>query len=300
MSIKRPYHQVFNVKIYFLGVLVMSDLKANLEALDNEFLIKLKERLIDDMSYFKNRNVIYLDYPVYQNIGDHLIYWGALAALKENGNKVLAQYSIYSFRSQKVRTLIQKYDALIVCQGGGNFGDLYPDHQNFRLKVVKDFPNVDIVVLPQSIHYRSKQNQDSELKCFTKKNVTIHVRDNESKNMLDRYNINVVQSPDLESCDKKTDGFDWEDVISGLDSFVFQKIKKFESIYWTHKISLPLYRWYSKRLISNAIRVFENYDVIDTDRLHGLILGVLMSRFVLDKDNSYGKLSRYKTCWFVK
>jgi exopolysaccharide biosynthesis predicted pyruvyltransferase EpsI len=82
MSIKRPYHQVFNVKIYFLGVLVMSDLKANLEALDNEFLIKLKERLIDDMSYFKNRNVIYLDYPVYQNIGDHLIYWGALAALK--------------------------------------------------------------------------------------------------------------------------------------------------------------------------------------------------------------------------
>jgi pyruvyl transferase EpsO len=148
--------------------------------------------------------------------------------------------------------------------------------------------------------------------------------------MLDRYNINVVQSPDcahallpdffnelkpasqskdkilkfrrrdIESCDKKTDGFDWEDVISGLDSFVFQKIKKFESIYWTHKISLPLYRWYSKRLISNAIRVFENYDVIDTDRLHGLILGVLMSRFVLDKDNSYGKLSRYKTCWFVK
>jgi hypothetical protein len=36
----------------------MSDLKANLEALDDEFLIKLKERLIDDMTYLKNRNVI--------------------------------------------------------------------------------------------------------------------------------------------------------------------------------------------------------------------------------------------------
>ncbi|UIF89512.1 polysaccharide pyruvyl transferase family protein (plasmid) [Cupriavidus necator] len=41
----------------------------------------------------------------------------------------------------------------IVFHGGGNLGDLYPLHDNFRKLVIKRYPNNKIVILPQTIHF---------------------------------------------------------------------------------------------------------------------------------------------------
>jgi exopolysaccharide biosynthesis predicted pyruvyltransferase EpsI len=39
----------------------------------------------------------------------------------------------------------------ILMQGGGNFGDRYPQHHEFRLRVLQDFPNNKVVLFPQQV-----------------------------------------------------------------------------------------------------------------------------------------------------
>jgi pyruvyl transferase EpsO len=54
------------------------------------------------------------------------------------------------------------------------------------------------------------------------------------------------------------------------------------------------------RLIRRAIDRFQRYERIDTDRLHGLILGALMSKKVRYGEGSYGKLHRYAELWLAE
>ena len=43
---------------------------------------------------------------------------------------------------------------------------------------------------------------------------------------------------------------------------------------------------------------FCEYDTVFTDRLHGMIFAALLNRKFEILDNSYGKPSNYKECWF--
>jgi pyruvyl transferase EpsO len=51
------------------------------------------------------------------------------------------------------------------------------------------------------------------------------------------------------------------------------------------------------RAIRDGIRLFSRYHGIYTNRLHGMILGLLLEREVCAFDNSYGKLSSYRDTW---
>ena len=45
----------------------------------------------------------------------------------------------------------------IFIHGGGNFGDLWAAHQEFRERVLERFPDRQIIQFPQSIHYNSQE-----------------------------------------------------------------------------------------------------------------------------------------------
>ena len=46
-------------------------------------------------------------------------------------------------------------DGVILMPGGGNFGDLYTLYNEFRLKVIEDFPDNRIVMPPQQAAFLS-------------------------------------------------------------------------------------------------------------------------------------------------
>ena len=58
-----------------------------------------------------------------------------------------------------------------------------------------------------------------------------------------------------------------------------------------------LWYWHRDNLIADGIRLFSRYEMVLTNRLHAVILGLLLGRSVIAFDNSYGKLSTYYQSW---
>jgi exopolysaccharide biosynthesis predicted pyruvyltransferase EpsI len=104
-------------------------------------------------------NFALLDFPQFANVGDSAIWLGALRYFCQVHSReptyVCSQDSIdYGALERAVP------EGALFIQGGGNFGDLYPRHQDFRESIVQRFPNHTIVQLPQSIHFESSRNLD--------------------------------------------------------------------------------------------------------------------------------------------
>src|SRR3546814_11822273 len=77
-----------------------------------------------------DRPVLYLDYPVHLNIGDLLINLGTEAWFGSAGYEIACRASVFDFGRRDAGRISP--DSSIVLHGGGNFGDLYPIHQEFR------------------------------------------------------------------------------------------------------------------------------------------------------------------------
>ncbi|WP_417698678.1 polysaccharide pyruvyl transferase family protein [Psychromonas sp.] len=87
-------------------------------------------KLIGDAS------VAYVDIPFHFNVGDLLIYKGTEQFFKEYNIKV--NYRCFSLNCSLKS--IESCD-VIVMHGGGNFGDIYSEHQSLREKLISKFPN---------------------------------------------------------------------------------------------------------------------------------------------------------------
>lgn len=130
-----------------------------------------------------DRDYVYLDIAEYYNVGDNLIAIGAFELFRTVPFNCRYKTTIQNCNFEKIDD-----DVIILCQGGGNFGDIYRGCTRFRNIVVERFPNHKIIFLPQSIHYQDKAliGQDAEL--YAKhKNLTIIVRDEISYDILNQY-----------------------------------------------------------------------------------------------------------------
>jgi len=102
-----------------------------------------------------DRPVALLDSPLTPNVGDSMIWLGALSYLASRGIRPCYTCDLRTFSPGTLRRRIG--GGTILLSGGGNFGDLYPPHQEFREAVVARFPGNRIVQLPQSIFFQSPE-----------------------------------------------------------------------------------------------------------------------------------------------
>ena len=93
-----------------------------------------------------------LDFPDHSNIGDSAIWVGEYQALRRITGRE-ASYVSSCNHDPMARRSWRDTPGQIFLHGGGNFGDLYPLHQNYRLAVLKALPGRRIVQLAQSIHF---------------------------------------------------------------------------------------------------------------------------------------------------
>ncbi len=98
--------------------------------------------------------IAYLDYPVHGNFGDLLIFLGTLEFLGDHGCRIESCHSLHWLPKRLPP------NAVVLMQGGGNFGDLYPHHQSYRNAAIARFGNHRIIILPQTIHFQ----HDSEIR----------------------------------------------------------------------------------------------------------------------------------------
>jgi exopolysaccharide biosynthesis predicted pyruvyltransferase EpsI len=126
------------------------------------------------------------DYAIYDlqyhfNVGDHLIYEGMLSFLKMTNKKCIDKASRFSFKSPKLNKEI-----VIIFHGGGNLGDLYPEHMTFLKLLVDTYPQNKIIVFPQTIYYQNNENLTADFKILNKhSNLTICARDELTFNILE-------------------------------------------------------------------------------------------------------------------
>ncbi len=127
-----------------------------------------------------NNDYVLLDLPYYENPGDTLIWEGTLNFLGELPWKMRYATGKDNYRKPHVGK-----GTVVLLQGGGNWGDLWPEHQRFRERVIREFPDNPVVVLPQSVHYDDTENLRRDA-AFLKDypNVVICLRDKHSFEIL--------------------------------------------------------------------------------------------------------------------
>lgn len=113
----------------------------------NDLKTKIHEALIPLVDH----DYVLWDCPYYSNIGDTLIWEGERAFLKK------LPYKCLDYASNVTCTFPElSPDVIILLQGGGNFGDLWRVHQEFRLEIIKRYPGHRIIMFPQSVYYRDE------------------------------------------------------------------------------------------------------------------------------------------------
>lgn len=293
----------------------------------------LAERNKDFLSHhLRRKKIAFLDLPIYLNIGDLLIERGSEDLFAELDCEVVFRGSFLDFSSLERQNFTD--DVVIILQGGGNFGDLYPRHNDYRKKVFERFSKNRIIMLPQSVHYNDGLEMEKDAELFSKHDNFLFIcRDKYSYEAMSKYfpleNLGLL--PDMAYCidsrvlssnhrgsgscgvlnfrrrdeerlvDELAVGFDWEDLLSPMDRYLFRRIKKKIA---KSKVRLRvvdpyvLWGWYRDYLIKKAVRLFLMYSSVDADRLHAYILAQLMSINTVVHDNSYGKIRRYRETWF--
>jgi pyruvyl transferase EpsO len=105
-----------------------------------------------------------------------------------------------------------------------------------------------------------------------------------------------------DASDRLKASFDWDDLLVPWVNRLYrigEKIDRRDGRSWSNN-RLPAHAvWYfiSKILIRRAVGLFSNYETIVTNRLHGMILAILLKRKAIVLDNSYGKIASYVDLW---
>lgn len=298
-------------------------------------MIGLRDKVGDIAELIPRRNpVVFLDYPVYLNVGDLLIEKGTEAFFRTFDYHLAMVRSAYDCGVEQFAAVAP--EATIVLQGGGNFGDLYDLHQQFRERVVAQCRRNRIVLLPQTIHFESPDKVADCAKVFAAHpDLHICLRDQTSYAFFRRHFSNPVylfpdmahflwdeMAPHREAsgerdtllfmrADKEEFPFDyepaygqipidWLDIINPLDRLAFGLLhrlhRRHRDLLPRHEIH-PFWRIYREHLVRKAIRTLAPHSMVVTNRLHMALLGLLTGRTVGIADNSYGKLSAYHACW---
>lgn len=137
---------------------------------------------------------VYLDLPYHENLGDTLIWEGTLNFLKEIPHRCIYSTGKDNYVAPKLAP-----GNVILLHGGGNFGDLWPEHHEFRKRVISEYPRNKVIILPQSVHYDDESKLDADAAFFGKyPDVVICVRDKESERMLKaRFRNEILLIPDM-------------------------------------------------------------------------------------------------------
>lgn len=164
---------------------------------DARVMNSLKDKLREILGYFDTtKPVVFFDYPLHLNVGDLLIQRGTEQFFAENKIHIWKRYSIYDMPSS-IRGLDD--DVVIVCNGGGSFGDLYPLFHESREKVIRNYPHNPIVILPQTVHFVSPDRLHQSMEIFrSHRNCHIFARDARSLEILQRAGIQRTSAmPDM-------------------------------------------------------------------------------------------------------
>ena len=172
-------------------------------AQQSELITGLQDRTHDCLKEFirPDEPIAILDFPDIRNCGDSAIWLGEMAYLKQRYAKRPSYVcTTDDFSPDELKSSAP--NGPIFIHGGGNFGDIWVFHQDFRERVMELFPDRQIVQFPQSIHYKSAERLEQSKRAIGKhKNFVLLVRDEESFQFAkENFDCQVYLCPDMAFC----------------------------------------------------------------------------------------------------
>jgi pyruvyl transferase EpsO len=276
---------------------------------------------------------VFLDYPAHSNLGDHLIRLATEKWLRDEEIEVAGLWNLQNFRHPPLPE-----GTTLLLQGGGNFGDLYPQ-QPFREGVVRRYPHNRIVFLPQAVHYRDPDRAAAATAVLSAHpRLTILLRDRRSLEAARRHfpDCDLRLAPDMASWlhpwDVNPAGRGGGTATAGT-LYLLRRDLELRSGQETPDCGpgwrgdwrdLLGHRYWRLRLLKAAGYVlpagamaaasrreaelavarcadrFRQHDLVVSSRLHGFLLACLLEIPGVLLDNSYGKNHAYFQTWFPR
>ena len=272
------------------------------------------------------------DFPAYRNVGDSAIWLGQLAFFDRYVGRPAS--FVCGCKDDPKEILDHVPDGPVFIQGGGNFGDIWVNHQKFRIRAWETLKGRPVIQLPQSIHFKDQKAADATARAIAAHGqVTLIVRDHVSYEFAQKtFDCDVRLSPDAavnlhrlpapdptvpvisclrddrESVWQQARGYlesqgevtDWQELnVWTLSDRV--RIKLWGGSTLTRNAALrhreAMYRRQAHMRVTEGIRMMSPGKLIVTDRLHVHLISALIRRPHLVLDNSYGKIARHMEAW---
>lgn len=274
--------------------------------------------------------VALLDFPAYSNPGDSAIWLGERAVLDELGARVVLTADRRTYSRDELARRLER--GIILLSGGGNLGDLWPRHQEFREQVIRECSGHRIIQLPQSVHFDDPRALDRARRVFdAHPSLLLLVRDEHSQTtatgafactvllcpdmafMLGPLDSPVSPSRDLlwllrrdhEASPGRSavaNAVDWTDEPRRPGLWLGDRVRRLRRRGpRLARAVRPVSAWMDERAarqrLRRALRTLGRARAVITDRLHGHILALLLGvPHVLLRD-AHGKLDSFYRTW---
>jgi pyruvyl transferase EpsO len=265
-----------------------------------------------------------LDFPDYRNVGDSAIWLGEMAYLRDHHGKPPAYVSrIDDFSVRELDRVMP--EGPIFLQGGGNFGDLWIAHQDFRERVLEQCPNRQVIQFPQSIHYKSPARAEVTARIIGRhRHFVLLVRDEASQHFAEqhfdcevrlcpdvacylgalepdpaRFPVLAMLRNDQEKMAGRADRSAWTEVP--IEDWITEprmpvRVAKLRGAasallaFEPGRRRLRMLDAAAQQRVRRGVRQLSRGRAIVTDRLHVHIVSLLLGRPHAVLDNSYGKV----------
>jgi exopolysaccharide biosynthesis predicted pyruvyltransferase EpsI len=274
--------------------------------------------------------VALIDVPNHDNCGDNAILVGELAYLKRRHAdiRLLADHRAYS--ADRLRSLLPP-TGVILLHGGGNIGASWPNHQRLRQRVLRDFPDRQVVVMPQSIWAHGAEAEQTAADYGRHEQFTLLVRDQASLVAArEKLGVDATLCPDAAfGLDQpvpeirrqgalwllRVDGGAVDDTpphIGSVDwppergsDYVRRAAMRVASRAATvsgavARFSASNYLKAAQHRTEDALRLLYGRQLVCTDRLHGCILGILAGTPLVLVPEKTGKLQSFHQTWLTE
>ena len=258
-----------------------------------------KRDAIKSMRHKINANkeaALFVFTPTHDNLGDHAIAYSTIQLFKKSN----FDYIEITDRELRLLERIGKLNIfngrIIILNGGGYLGTLWPEDELLARKIVKSNPKSKIVFLPNTIFYENTSEDQTELEKSKQiynnhKNIVFYARERKSYEYMKNVYNNVMLCPDMvlslneQDEAKKRNGClvclrsDIEKTLNEAETESISKQVKnvFDSNYnVTDMYSKSIFNVSErKNILQGKFNEFRTAQLVITDRLHGMIFSAI-------------------------
>lgn len=278
----------------------------------------------------RNKKFLLLCTPTHGNLGDQAI---ALAETDFLKKKNIPYFEVTAEDLDGLEYVYSRFSSKrqeILVHGGGFLGCLWPKEEYRFRSIIKNFPKKKIIVFPQTVTFDLTTETGSDFfyssyEIYTKnKNIVFFLRDKNSFDFMKKnmQELNIYLVPDIvftlnfevnkalvrkdviflerKDIEKKIKQEESDFMIQSVKT-VYSDSKIFYSDTCVNSIVFPFQR---KKIVYKKLNEISKFELVLTDRLHGMIFAYITKTPCLVVNNKNGKIKAtyewIKSCENVK